>query len=87
MGERQKMFYFYIFRCEDGTLYCGSTSSIQNREARHNSGYGAQWTKQHGSGKIIYFEKFLTLVEARRREAQVKKWSRIKKENLIKGMK
>ena len=42
--------------------------------------------EQHGGGEIVYTESFSTLVEARRREVQVKKWSRIKKENLIKGL-
>ena len=81
------MFYFYIFHCKDNSLYIGSTNYTPQREFRHNSGKGAQWTKQHGGGEIVYTESFNTLVEARRREAQVKKWSRIKKENLIKGLK
>jgi putative endonuclease len=79
------MFYFYLFRCYDGTLYTGSTNYPPQREFRHNSGKGAQWTKQHGGGEIVYTETYPTLAEARQREIQVKKWSRIKKENLIKG--
>ena len=48
---------------------------------------GSQWTKQHGGGEIVYTETYTTLTEARRREIQIKKWSRVKKENLIKGLK
>ena len=79
------MFYFYIFQCADGTLYCGSTNHIQNREIRHNSGHGAKYTRANGIGKVVYSEGFETLAEAMRREAQVKKWSRKKKKNLISG--
>ena len=81
------MYYFYLFRCQDNTLYTGSTSSLENREKRHNSGIGAKWTKQHGQGTIVYSEAYNTILEARKREVQIKKWSRIKKENLIKGLK
>ncbi len=81
------MFYFYFFRCKDNTLYSGITNYPPQRETRHNSGIGAQWTKQHGGGEIIYTETYKTLSEAKQRETQVKKWSRLKKENLIKGLK
>ena len=36
--------------------------------------------------EIIYDKKYGTLVEARKREAQVKKWSREKKERLAAGI-
>ncbi|HVY67676.1 MAG TPA: GIY-YIG nuclease family protein [Patescibacteria group bacterium] len=81
------MFYFYIFRCNDGALYCGSTNELIQRQNRHNAGLGARYTKIHGGGKMVYSEKFTTLTEAMRRETQVKKWSRIKKDNLINGIK
>jgi len=81
------MFYFYLFRCKDNTLYAGSTNYPPQRETRHNAGIGSQWTKQHGGGEIVYTENYKTLAEAMRRETQVKKWSRIKKENLILGLK
>ena len=76
------MFYFYLFRCKDGTLYCGSTKNLQNREKLHNSGRGAKYTKIHGPGKIIYSEKFKTIGDAMRREIEVKKWPRLKKLSL-----
>jgi putative endonuclease len=81
------MFYFYLFRCKDNSLYAGSTNYPPQRELRHNSGVGAQWTKQHDGSKIVYIETYETLTEATRRELQVKKWSRTKKENLICGLK
>lgn len=55
------------------------------REKRHNEGRGAKYTRLRRPVKIIYFEEFETLVDARRREAQVKTWSKIKKERLVKG--
>lgn len=34
--------------------------------------------------KIVYFEKFDNNLDVCKREKQIKKWSKIKKENLIK---
>ncbi len=77
------MYYFYLFECRDGSFYAGSTKDLEEREKKHNSGKGAIYTRTHGGGKIIYFEKFATWGEALRREAEVKKWRRSKKLTLI----
>ena len=77
------MFYFYIVRCKDRTLYCGSTNNTEQRILRHNSGRGSKYVRAHGGGKIVYRESFKTIGEAMRREIEVKKWPRQKKINLI----
>lgn len=78
------MFYFYILRCKDGTLYCGSTTNISQREKQHNTGRGSKYVWAHGGGNIVYHEAFKTIGDALRREIEVKKWPRIKKVKLIK---
>lgn len=78
------MHYFYLFRCKDGSLYSGYTTDIKRREALHNSGKGAAYTRSRGGGSMVYFEKFRTPGRALRREAEVKKWPREKKLALIK---
>ncbi len=77
------MFYFYILRCKDGTLYCGSTKNISNREKLHNAGKGSKYVASRGGGVIVYSEKFKTIGDALRREASVKKWPRKKKLELV----
>ena len=81
------MFYFYLFRCKDGTLYAGSTKDLKARELAHNQGKGAKYTHSRGGGKIVYFERFKTWGETLKREAQIKKWPRVKKLELIKSKK
>lgn len=76
-------YYFYIARCIDNSLYIGSSDNPSRRIIEHNSGTGAQWIKHHGSATVVYTEEYETYIEAHRRELQVKKWSRKKKENLI----
>ena len=89
-GSREALYtimskwYFYIARCHDESLYIGISSNTEKRIIKHNTGQGAQWIKRHGQAKIVYLEKYDTYLEAHRRELQVKKWSRKKKENLIK---
>jgi putative endonuclease len=78
--------YFYIFLCKDNTFYCGSAMSLENREAAHNSGKGSKYVKAHGGGKIIYSEKFKKWGRALSREAEVKKWKKIKKLELVKNV-
>ena len=35
------MYYVYILECNDGTLYTGYTSNVENRVKQHNKGIGA----------------------------------------------
>ena len=79
------MFYFYILRCSDKTLYCGKTDNLEKRVKEHNSGSSrsAKYTRGRTPVKLVYFEKFRTLGKALKREAEVKKWQKKKKEELI----
>jgi putative endonuclease len=78
------MFYFYIFKCKDGTLYSGITNNLSNREKAHNSGRGSKYVRAHGGGKIVYSERFYKLSNALRREIKAKKLTRSQKQSLIK---
>lgn len=79
------VFYFYLARCSDDSLYAGSCTNIQAREIAHNEGKGAKYTAERLPVKIVYFEEFETLVLAMRREKQIKGWRREKKERLAAG--
>lgn len=78
------MFTVYILRGPRNHLYVGSTKDLVRRLKRHTSGDGAEFTKRNKVFNIVYKEKFSTLIEARKRETQIKRWRREKKENLIK---
>lgn len=79
------MFYFYIVRCADNTLYCGQTNNLERRINEHNSDKyrSAKYTKARRSVSLIYSEEFPTLSEALKRECEVKKWPKVKKEALL----
>ena len=75
--------YFYLARCSDRSLYAGTCLDLAEREAKHNEGKGAKYTRSRLPIAIIHHEAFLTLSEARKREAEVKTWSKAKKEATI----
>jgi putative endonuclease len=64
-------------------LYIGVTENPEKRLETHNSKRGAQYTKRIPNFKIIFLEEYENLEQARKREIQIKKWSRSKKEMLI----
>jgi predicted GIY-YIG superfamily endonuclease len=63
------MFYFYLLRCKDGTLYCGSTNNLERRLKLHNAGRGSAYVKSRGGGEIVYSESFETIGDAMRKTA------------------
>jgi len=75
--------YFYLARCKDDSLYSGTCINLEEREALHNAGKGAKYTRAKGPVKFIYHEEYETLSEARKREAEVKKWNKQQKEDLL----
>lgn len=77
--------YVYILECEDGSYYVGKTWNADARWAQHLSGLGGQYTKKHKPKKAVYIEEFEAFEQASLREKQIKGWTRIKKEKLIKG--
>ena len=79
------MFFIYIVRCADGTLYVGHTEDLASREQIHNDGKGAKYTAARRPVRMVYAEEHASLESAIARERQLKRWSREKKEALIGG--
>lgn len=77
------MQFVYILRCSDTSLYVGHTSDLSTRERVHNDGGGADYTARRRPVTLVYSEAYESLGEAVRRERQLKRWSREKKEALI----
>lgn len=81
-----KMPYFvYIIECKNKSLYTGITTDLKRRFKEHKSGKGAHYTKCNPPKKIVYVEKYKNRSQASKREAEIKKWPRSKKINLING--
>jgi putative endonuclease len=79
------LFFVYILECSDKTLYTGWTNNIERRVREHNHGKtGARYTRSRRPVKAVYVEIYSTLSGALKREARIKKLSRIQKLQLIK---
>ena len=77
------MYWVYILRCKDNTLYTGITDHIAKRLQAHNLGKGAKYTRGRGPVVLIYQEACADKPEALRREAAIKRLPRSKKLELI----
>jgi predicted GIY-YIG superfamily endonuclease len=79
------MYYVYIVRCADGSLYTGLARDPQQRVAVHNAGRGAKYTSSRRPVALVYQEAVKSLSDALKREAQIKNWRRARKDALIAG--
>jgi putative endonuclease len=77
--------FMYILECADGKYYTGSTIDLESRMVEHQVGMGANFTMKKLPVKLVYYEEFHHIDDAFDREKQVQRWSRRKKEALIKG--
>ncbi|PIQ86733.1 MAG: hypothetical protein COV74_03605 [Candidatus Omnitrophica bacterium CG11_big_fil_rev_8_21_14_0_20_45_26] len=72
------MWFLYILKCDDGSLYTGITQDLKRRFAEHQAGI-PHYTSYQNPVEIIYTEAFQTKSLARKRELQIKGWTRAKK--------
>jgi len=76
----------YILECADGKYYTGSTTSIEERVDEHQMGVDPfSFTYTRRPVKLVWSECFSTQMEEAAIERQLKGWSRLKKEALIRG--
>lgn len=80
------MYYLYILKCADKSLYTGITTDLKRRVIEHNSkNKGAKYTAGRRPVKLVYSKKFKNRSEATREEARVKKLTRAEKLLLVAG--
>ncbi len=77
--------WFYILRLKSGALYVGASADLDQRYKDHCSGKACRTTSLDPPSALLYSEELETFSDARQREAQVKRWSRGKREALVSG--
>lgn len=79
------MYYTYLIRCSDNSLYCGITTDIKRRFTEHKEKLpkGAKYTHIHNAEKIeiVFVSENRSL--ASKLEYQIKRLTKEKKEILI----
>ena len=79
------MYYVYLLASsQNGMVYIGVTNSITRRLEEHQTGWTEGFTRRYGIRKLVYYETFLDVDNAIAREKQLKRWTRSKKDFLIK---
>ena len=79
------MWFVYLLRCADGSLYIGQANDVAKRLASHNEGTAAAHTASHLPVRLVYAEQYPSVDDCLKRERQLKRWTRAKKEALIAG--
>lgn len=79
------MYYTYILRCEDNSLYTGITTDLNRRFEEHKSQgeKGAKYTRTHKVVKLEVAWVSENRISASRLEYYIKKLTKKQKEKLI----
>jgi len=81
--EQNKMYFVYILKCADSSLYTGITTNLVRRFQEHKNKIGSHYTTAKKAVKIVYSEKKRNRSTASKRETEIKSWTRQKKIDLI----
>jgi putative endonuclease len=77
------VWYVYVARCADGTLYCGIARDVAERIAAHDAGTGARYTRGRGPLRVMLVRRCRDKGRALRLEYSIKQLSRAEKEALL----
>lgn len=68
------MWFVYLLRCSDGTLYTGITTDLNRRLREHNSGKGGAYSRTKRLWQVVFQEIHPSRSSALKREAEIKHW-------------
>lgn len=79
------LWYVYVLRCADGSLYTGVAKDLQRRLLQHNGQQagGSRYTRGRRPVELLWSESEQDRGAAQRREAAIKKLSRDQKLRLL----
>jgi len=79
------MWYLYLVRCRDGSLYTGISTDVERRFAAHQANRGARRLRGRGPLELVFAQPLGDRSLALRVEHRIKRWSRADKERLLRG--
>lgn len=84
MQKNSEIWYVYMVRCRDGTLYTGMTKDLERRVEAHNSGRdGARYTRSRRPVRLVYAQQVESRSAAASLEYHVKRLPLAEKMALI----
>src|SRR5579884_2531355 len=80
---RTKRYYVYIVASKSRVIYVGMTGFLMQRILQHKAGEGGKFSSRYHASRLVYYEVYVHVETAIRRETEIKKWRREKKIALI----
>jgi putative endonuclease len=77
------MYYVYILRCKDGSLYTGIAKDLEARLKVHRQGKGSKYVRSRLPFTLVYKEKLASKEAALKWEINIKSMSKERKGRLI----
>jgi predicted GIY-YIG superfamily endonuclease len=72
----EHVWYVYVARCKDGSLYTGIAKDVPARVRAHNRGKGAKYTRGRGPLRVLVSSSALDKSAAQSLEAAIKQLPR-----------
>jgi putative endonuclease len=80
-------YFVYILASRyKGTLYIGVTRNLSRRVGEHKGGFVPGFTRTYKIDRLVYYEEYASILEARARERVLKRWRREWKITLIESV-
>ena len=80
-------YFVYILASKrNGTLYVGVTNDLVRRMSEHKAKLVPGFTRKYRVDKLVYFEEYASILEARARERSLKRWLRVWKLDLVENI-
>lgn len=75
----------YLLRCSDNSLYTGITRDLNRRLKEHNDNdrLASAYTRARRPVTLVYEESHTNRSAASKREAEIKKMTKVEKETLV----
>jgi putative endonuclease len=79
-----KRYFVYILANEfPGVLYVGVTDDLARRTSEHKLKVAPGFTRKYGVSRLVYYEEYASILEARDRERALEHWRRAWKIKLV----
>ena len=78
-----RRYFVYILANRRWHLYVGVTSNLLLRLQQHRTGQGGAFTRHYQLSRLVHVEECASILDAIRREKQIKGWRREKKVALV----
>ena len=72
----RRFFVYILSNRRRGVLYIGLTNDLIRRLSEHKAKLVPGFTKTYGVVMLVYYEEYSSVMEARAREATLKRWRR-----------